>query len=262
MSSAVMSQRKSTDRGMTVERDILVRTADHLDICCDHYRNGRDQVVILAHGFYNSKDSVLIKECAGSLKDDYDVFTLDFRGHGRSQGLFYWTSKENLDLEAALNAVKPRYRSIGVVGFSLGAAISIITAVHHQLLDSLVAVSSPADFSRVDFRFWEMDVENDIFYGLLGKGRFGKGVRPGPLWLKKEKPIDAVSDIKVPVLYIHGQADWLIKPWHAQALFEKTGSKKKMAIIKNGPHGEYLIRKNKEEVTDLIKAWFQETLGK
>ena len=109
-------------------------------------------------------------------------------------------------------------------------------------------------------------MENDIFFNLGKKGRTGKGVRPGPFWLKKERPIDLVSELNVPVFFIHGEADWLIKLNHSKELYHKTNSKilKRLAIIKDGPHAEYLMRenKNKEEFVALTRKWFSETLGK
>ena len=238
----------------------FVLTVDQQSIHYDHYQNGHKEIVIVAHGFFNSKEAALLRELSQSLIDVYDVIVMDFRGHGKSPGLFYWTTKEYLDLEAIIKMARTRYAKIGVIGFSLGAATSLIAAARSESIDSLVAVSAPTEFERIEYRFWEMDVENDIFYNLTGEGRFGKGVRPGPFWLKKDKPIHLVSKIKTPIFYLHGESDWLIKPWHSEALYEKTKSQKRLKIIKNGPHAEYLIRKNKEETLESIRRWFEETL--
>ncbi len=235
-------------------------TSDGQKIYYDHYQYGHDKVIVVAHGFFNSRKAVLLQQLAQSLTDDYDVIMLDFRGHGQSSGLFYWTSKEYLDLEAILNFVHQKYTKIGVVGFSLSAVTSIICAAKSNLMDSLVAVSAPTEFEKIEFHFWQLDVENEILYNLFGNGRIGKGVRPGPFWLNKEKPIYLVSRISIPIFYIHGDRDWLIKPWHSKALYTKTNSPKRLVIIKNGPHAEYLIRKNKEETLRLIKGWFKVTL--
>lgn len=237
-----------------------VKTSDGQDIVFDHYQHGHDKVVILAHGFFNSKDAVLLKALGHALDDRYDIIIMDFRGHGKSGGLFYWTSKEYLDLQAVLEYAQKSYQKIGVVGFSLGAATSLIAASRGDLITSLIAVSAPVEFEKIEYRFWELSFENDIVYSLIGEGKIGKGVRPGPFWQKKHKPIDLVEKIKCPVLYIHGQEDWLIKPWHSEALYERTIAPKHLAIIKNGPHAEYLIRKNKIETVGLIKNWFKETL--
>lgn len=235
-------------------------TIDHHRIHYDHYQKGFDKAVIIAHGFFNSKDAVLLKEFAKELNANYDVIIFDFRGHGKSSGLFYWTAQEYRDLEAMLQYAKGRYQKVGVVGFSLGAATSLITAARGQAMDSLVSVSAPADFFKIEFCFWQMDPHRDIFYNLAGEGRLGKGIRPGPFWAKKDRPIDIVGKIKIPTFYIHGQNDWLIKPWHSQELYKKTNSLKKIAIIANGPHAEYLMMTHKQQTIKLIKEWFRDTL--
>lgn len=241
---------------------IVVKTSDGQKIHVDHYKNGHPYVVIIAPGFTNSKKAVLMKQLAQELNDQYDVMILDFRGHGKSKGLFYWTSKEYLDLQAVLEYADQQYQKIGVIGFSLGAATGLITALKTDLIDSLISVSGPADFDKIEYHFWKLDIENDILYNLFNDGKIGKGVTPGPWWFKKEKPIDCVGKIKIPVFYIHGKADWLINPWHSEKLYEATNSKKRLALIDKGPHAEYLIRKNKAETIGLIKEWFQKTLGK
>ncbi|MCC6758500.1 MAG: alpha/beta fold hydrolase [Candidatus Omnitrophica bacterium] len=236
------------------------KTQDGQKISFDHYQNGHEKVVIIAHGFFNSKDALLLKELGHELSNEYDVIIMDFRGHGKSGGLFHWTSKEYLDLEAVLEYAKKSYAKAGVIGFSLGAATSLITASRGDLIASLIAVSAPTEFVKIEYRFWELSFENDIVYSLFSEGKIGKGVRPGPFWQKKHKPLDLVEKIICPVLFIHGEADWLIKPWHSKELYKKAASKKKLALIKNGPHAEYLIRKNKTETVGLIKYWFKETL--
>jgi len=237
-----------------------IRTTDGQQIAFNHYENGHDKVVIIAHGFFNSKDAALLCELSDALSDQYDVINMDFRGHGKSSGLFYWTSKEYLDLEAVLHYAKQSYDKAGVIGFSLGAATTLIAASRSDLIDSVVAVSAPTEFWKIEYRLWELNVENDIMYNWFGRGKVGKKVLPGPFWLKKYKPIDIVEKIQCPVFYIHGEIDWLIKPWHSQALHEKTKAQKHLAIIKGGLHAEYLVRKSKTEFVGLIRTWLKETL--
>lgn len=241
-----------------------VVTIDRQNICYNYYTNNHDYLVLVAHGFFNSKDSILLKELAVELSRNYDVLSLDFRGHGQSSGLYYWSAKESQDLLAVLHKAmnEKHYRKVGVIGFSLGATTSLIAAYKDNVIDSLIVVSPVSEFRKIDYHFWGLDFENDIFYGLLGKGAKGKGVRPGPFWLQKDKPIDFVNQLRIPILYIHGDSDWLIKPYHSEKLFAKTQSKKDLVIIKKGPHAEYLIRKNKEEIVKLIRDWFHETLMK
>ena len=246
---------------MRVETKII-SSEDGVRIEYDHYQNGHDRLIIIAHGFFNSKQAILLKKLAADLSDTYDVAALDFRGHGKSGGLFYWTSKEHLDLKAVLDVVRPRYKKIGVIGFSLGAAITIITAHKTGLIDSIIAVSAPTDFWKIENYLWQLDVKSDIIYHFFDKGIIGQGLRPGPIWLTKDRPIDLVPHLKIPICYIHGEKDWLIKPWHSQALYEKTTAVKKCAVIRQGLHAEYLILKKHDEFLGLTKNWFTGTLAK
>lgn len=250
----ISKRRKEKFKSLTVE------TTDKNKICFDHYDSGHSKVVVIAPGFFNSKQAVPMKDLAGALVDEYDVIVMDFRGHGKSSGLFYWTSKEYLDLQSVLEYAHQKYERIGVIGFSLGAATGIITASKTDLMDSFISVSAPTELNKIEYHFWELNAESDIFYNVWGEGRLGKGIKPGPWWLGKGKPIDCVGKIKIPVLYIHGDSDWLIKTWHSEELYKKTNSKKRLCFIKNGPHAEYLIIKNKDETIRLIKKWFEETL--
>jgi pimeloyl-ACP methyl ester carboxylesterase len=235
-------------------------TADNHKIAYAQYQAGHVKVIVVAHGFFTSKDAGLLTTFKENLIDAYDVIMFDFRGHGKSSGLFSWTTKEGLDLEAVLNyARRQQYRKIGLVGFSLGAAISIHVLAKGDAADSFVSVSSPSEFAKIDYHFWDLDLENDILYN-LGEGRRGKGVRPGPFWLKKPRPIDLVGKIKCPILYVHGDQDWVISCEHSQRLYAKTQSEKKLAIIKDGIHAEYLLRKSAPELVALVKDWFSQTI--
>jgi len=71
-------------------------TADNHKVAYRHYTAGHKKAIIIAPGFFNSKDAVLLKRLKGHLIDTYDVIMFDFRGHGESSGLFTWTAKERL----------------------------------------------------------------------------------------------------------------------------------------------------------------------
>lgn len=244
---------------LMVVSGILV-TPDKQKIAYNHYENGHKRVIIIAHGFYNSKDATLLQQLKDNLLDTYDVIMFDFRGHGKSSGLFTWTSKEALDLKEVLKYTKAKYSTVGLIGFSMGAATSINVLAEEDGIDSMIAISAPSDVGGIEYQFWKLDFKGDFLYTFGKEGRIGRGIRPGPFWLKKAKPIDHVGKIKCPILYIHGEKDWVVGHKHSQRLFEKTASKKQINIIKNGTHAEYLIRDNPKEMMELINNWFVTTL--
>jgi pimeloyl-ACP methyl ester carboxylesterase len=240
----------------------ILTTRDKQSISCRHFQNNHPEVVVIAHGFYNSKDTELLQGLAGKLTGDYDVFTFDFRGHGKSSGLFSWTSKENNDLACVLGYLQAKYEKISIIAFSLGASITINSLANSafEKVRALILVSCAAEFEKIDYKFWQLDLKGDLIYTLFAaSGRKARGVRPGPFWLKKQKPIDNVGKIGIPVLYIHGERDWVIKPWHSRALYEKTLSKKKLVIMKRGPHAEYLLRDYPLDCLKEIRMWLAST---
>ena len=236
-------------------------TSDFHRIHYAQYKSGHQKVIIITHGFFNSKQSVLLKQLGESLNDEYDLILFDFRGHGQSKGVFYWTSREYLDLLSIVEFAGKNYEKIGLIGFSLGAATGIIAASKTSLINSIIAISAPVEFGKIDYQFWKLNVKNDLFYNLFGEGKQGKGVRPGPFWYKKEKPLELVRKTQTPIFYIHGDLDWVIRYWHSKELYKNTSSLKRLKIIKNGPHAEYLFLEHRDEMLRLIRDWFQETLS-
>ena len=236
-------------------------TVDHQKISFQHFKNGSLAVIIIAHGYYNSKQCVVLQELTQAFEGKYDIFIFDFRGHGKSSGVYTWSSREGNDFRAVLDFIAPQYSKIGLIAFSLGASISINVLANDKRVDSLVCVSAPSDMSKIDYRAWELDWKKDVVYTLLNpKGRIGKGVRPGPFWLAKERPIDNIGKITIPIMFIHGSRDWVIRPWHSEALFQKASGKKKIISIKNGSHAEYLMRDYPEQFVAEVKNWFLDTL--
>ena len=238
-------------------------TVDHHKISFQHFKNGGLAVIIIAHGYYNSKQCLLLQQLTQALGKEYDIFMFDFRGHGKSSGVFTWTSREGNDLRAVLDFIAPLYSQKGLIAFSMGASISINVLANDKRVDSFVCVSAPSDMSRIDYWVWALDWKKDVAYILFNsQGKIGKGVRPGPFWLAKEKPIDNIGKITIPVMFIHGSRDWVIRPWHSEALYQKTGGLKKIISIKNWPHAEYLMRDYPTQFVAEVKSWFLDTLIK
>ncbi|MFA6141927.1 MAG: alpha/beta fold hydrolase [Candidatus Omnitrophota bacterium] len=243
------------------EPDRYMITEDGKRIAFSHIKGGFSKVVIIAHGFYTNKDTALFKGMAEAFSKEYDVITFDFRGHGKSSDVFTWTALEQKDLRAITAYAKENhYEKIGVIGFSFGAAIALIEASRHQNIDSVIAVSSPSDLGSINYHFWEKDMWKDLILNFGAKGR-GKGIRPGNPSLKKIRPIDIVDKISpMPVLFLHGEKDWLVKPSHSQRLFDKALDSKALTIIKDGGHAERIFDVFPDKFMKICLDRFKETL--
>ena len=240
---------------------VVLNTKDHQLIATDHYKHGHKKVVILAHGFFNNKDVYLFQEIAKEIGKHYDVVAFDFRGHGKSSGFFSWTSRENADLQAVLAYVKDfRYDAVGLMGFSLGAVVSLIEAAQNQDIKTVISVSAPSDFWKIDYRFWESGMWDDLKLNIGFKGK-GKRVIPGNPFETKITPISIVDQIAPrSVLFIHGSEDWLVKPRHSKELYKKANDPKQIEIIKGGGHAEKIFDDHPEVFMKICLDWFKEHL--
>ncbi len=240
----------------------MLLTKDNIKIAYEHFRNGSESVVIICPGFFNSKKNTIIRKTIDIVSPAYDVIIFDFRGHGDSGGKFSWTSNESLDLEAVLDYTTSQgYKNIGIVGFSLGSAISINVASRHSEIKSMALISTPFSFWDIDYHFWEPEMFSDLKANLECNWE-GKGARLDNMLLPKEKPIDCVADIKeTAMLFIHGDRDWVIKDYHSKRLYEAAAVKnKRLEIVHSGLHAERLIEQYPDRIRDLVTNWFSETL--
>lgn len=251
----------TTSTAKESEPDNYVMTEDGKRIAFYHINRGFSKVIIIAHGFYTNKDTALFKSMADAFSKEYDVIVFDFRGHGKSSDVFTWTALEQKDLRAITAYAKENnYSKIGVIGFSLGAAIALIEASSHQNIDSVIAVSAPADLGSINYHFWEKEMWQDLKLNLGSNGQ-GNDVQPGSPALQKNPPGDIVDKISpTPVMFLHGEKDWLVKLNHSQFLFEKAKEPKVLTIMEDGGHAERLFDDFPDHFLRICLDRFKDTL--
>ena len=215
-------------------------TKDKVNIAINHYNNGHEEVVIVAPGWCMTKDSNAFTKIAEFFAEYFDVISLDFRGHGESGGMFTFTAKEIMDIDAVVRyARKNNYKKIYLAGFSLGGAMVLIYASKSIFIDKVIAVSAPSDFDKIENEMWKKEAWGETFKKFELE-RF-MSVRPSPVIRNKIKPIDIVDKIKVPTLFVSGEKDPTVHCWHTKALYEKAKCKKKYKEYKDGIHAEDLF---------------------
>ncbi len=234
-------------------------TQDKIAIAYEHYQKGFNSVVIVCPGFYNSKKNRWMRKTIDLISSKYDVIIFDFRGHGDSGGKFSWTAKEHLDVQAVIDyAQDQNYKEINIVAFSLGAAAAVNAVSARDGVDSMVLISCPCEFRKIDYYFWKPEMISDLKDN-IECGWEGKGARTTGVFLKKPKPTKTIAKIKhIPILFIHGDRDWIIKAYHSQRLYDVAKTYKKIKIIEGGLHAERLIQQQPTEMKNLILEWFSQ----
>jgi hypothetical protein len=176
--------------------------------------NGRPSapVVILVHGFAGNKDEGgLFVDAEEYLSErGFNVLRFDAEGAGDSEGEFHLSSlrKQSDDLGSMIDYVEQQYpdSSIGMIGFSLGAAVAIIRS--DPRVRAYALWSAALDPSRDMFpRYNTTEVKRDLHRdGYLLKA----GLRVGPTIIEDLRATNLVPQMKSlnrPVLVVHGTED-------------------------------------------------------
>ena len=200
-----------------------------------------------------TKDSKSFSDLAESLSRGHDVVVMDFRGHGKSEGLYTFTEKEVNDLKSVVDFAKERYEKVYLMGFSLGGALVVLHGALVGNVDKIIAVSAPSDFDKIENKMWHPNAWIPTFKKFEPKRWVS--VRPSPKIGKKIKPVDVVDKIKVPTLFIAGEKDVTVYPWHTELLFKKAVCEKKYILFEDCIHAEDIFIKEPEKFIQVCEAW-------
>lgn len=219
--------------------EVFLKTNDGIKLALNHYKNGSKSLIIIAHGWFMTKDSKAFRQMAKEFSKNYDVITFDFRGHGKSSGFYTFTTKETIDLKCVVDYAKNMYEKIYLIGFSLGGALVLIHAAKNKDIDKIIAVSAPCDFDKIENKMWK----KEAFIPTLKKFEPERwlSIRPSCNIQDKIKPIDIVKDIDVPILFIAGKKDPTVHAWHTLKLYKNAKSKKQFELFEKGTHAEDLF---------------------
>lgn len=234
----------------------ILKTLDKVDIAINHYDNGFDSVLIFMPGWFMTKDSGCFLEMCKNFGLKTDVIGMDFRGHGKSGGFYTFTSREILDVRAVVNYARKLYKKIYLIGFSLGASLAVLYGGKSKFADKIIAVSPACDFYKVENHFWKKEAWIPTFQKMELKR--WTSIRPSVRILRKVKPIDVVHKIECPTLFIAGENDPTVYPWHTEKLFEKANCKKKYVLFEDCNHAEDLFLAEKEKFVQICNDWLFE----
>ncbi|MGB3800206.1 MAG: alpha/beta fold hydrolase [Lewinella sp.] len=168
---------------------------------------------------------------------------IDMRRHGESDGDYatygYFEKQDVVGLVDSLRRSEYGDLPIGILGYSMGAAIALQTLATTDQLDFGIINETFADFPDVTEAYAER-----LFHGWLphwitvySLQRAGEVADFDPTAVSPER---AAENITVPILMSHGEKDTNIPVAHAHRNFGHLASTDKtLRIIPDGTHGNY-----------------------
>ena len=200
-----------------------------------------DKYMILTHGFTDNHYGAL-KYAKMYLDYGFNLVIYDLRGHGANKRTFVtYAIRESRDVMAVVADTRRRYGNIRVLGLhgeSLGAASTAMCMKYKPQVNFGVCDCGFADIENVIKGSVEsMHLPGFCYYlaalGAILRYHYSFG---------KMRPIDALSENTVPMLFIHGDADQLIPYQNSERMAAKTAGYSEVRLIPGATHAESVLK--------------------
>jgi len=222
----------------------------------------------------------------------YAVYSFDYRGHGRSEGMRSYVDRFSdylADFKTFFDIVRKAHKDakIFLVGHSLGATIAIPYAVERQqelagmitsgaslvasptVSPALIAIAGVLSALLPKMGVTVLDASTisrdkavvDAYVNdpLVFRGKIP--ARTGAELVKMWKTLpEQMPEIKLPILIMHGSVDRLCDPAGSKLLYERVGSKDKTLKLYDGFYHEIYNEPEHKKVMADVEAWLKKHL--
>lgn len=220
---------------------ITVTSHDGLRLCGLYYENRAGAPLCIAFHGYRSGP---VGDGAGAFRiardNGYNLLTVYQRAHGKSDGrTISFGIRESEDVMRWIEYAVARFGEhtpIFLSGISMGAA-TVLTALSKPLPKNIVGVIADCSYSstREILRKVTRDMKLPVgisYVALCVAARLFGGFHPEQI-----SPIEAVRHARVPVCFIHGEADDFVPFSMVHELYEACASEKTLLTFPGAGHG-------------------------
>jgi pimeloyl-ACP methyl ester carboxylesterase len=217
--------------------------------------------VILCPGQRSSMEGDLI-HAEPLHRAGFNLLMFDFRGHGRSEGnLVTLGPQEVFDLLGALDYVTQArgVERAGVMGFSMGAGVALVTAAQDNRVAALVldgAFASLPDLLSGWARTRGLPLGGLVVRLILLIGSFRARYR-----LDHFRPLDVADRVTAPTLLIHGDDDPFVTVDQIEVIRARLAGPGDLWRVRFASHREAHDR-HPDEYNRRVVAWFETYLAK
>ena len=208
--------------------------------------------IILSHGITDNRFGSL-KYVRMYLDFGYNCIIYDLRGHGENAKTpTTYGILESWDLTALIEDTQSRYpdlTQLGLHGESLGSATTLTSLKYRPEVDFVVADCGFSDLANV------LQNGGNLPSFVLNIADLGMRLR-FHISLKDMRPIDALDENRIPILFIHGADDRLILPKNSEDMAEQTQGMKEIRLIGGAKHADSILT-DPEQYREAISAFLE-----
>lgn len=221
--------------------------------------NPAGKYIIISHGYTDNRMGSL-KYARMYLELGFSCILYDLRGHGENAADFTtYGIREAKDLKCLIDDTRARYPDLEILGLhgeSLGAATTVTSMQYRPQVDFAVADCGFSDIENVlrgGYRNAHVPTFLVDVTDLTGRLRYHYS-------LKQMRPIDALDENTIPILFLHGAADDFILPKNSGDMAARTKGYQEFHLIPGAGHAESILTEP-ALYQEYVTSFLQQVLG-
>jgi len=221
--------------------EVWITTFDGLRLYGKYYEYAPGAPLeLMFHGYRGSAERDLCGGVQRCFDLGHNVLIVDQRASGHSDGnVITFGVYEHRDCLSWLDYAVKRFgpeQKIILTGISMGAS-TVLLCAQYDLPENVVCILGDCGFTSAKAIIKDvirgMKLPAHLLYPLvkLGAKLFGK-FDPD-----ETSALEAVKNAKVPIIFIHGDADDFVPGWMSQAMYDACPTTKKLVMVPDAGHG-------------------------
>lgn len=236
-------------------KEFRIKSFDNLTLYGRYYESIKDAPIeIMFHGYKGSGERDLSTGIRRAKACGRNVLIVDQRSHGKSDGhTISFGIKERYDCISWINFVINEFGNdikIILTGISMGAA-TVMMASNLDLPENVIGILADCGYDTprniIKKYIYDLKLPGNLLIPFVKLG----GLIFGHFNLDSATPLECVKESKVPIIFIHGEADTFIPFQMSINLHNACSNKKHLVIIKNAEHGVSYLEDPETYVTEL-----------
>ena len=224
------------------KEELEVVSYDGLVLKGKYYEYSPDSTIeILFHGYAGNAE----RDLSGAVERCFllgrSAILVDQRASGSSEGsVITFGVREHLDAVTWANFINERYdgkRKIILTGISMGASTVLMAAGSGKIPETVVSVIADCGYSSakeiIKKVIKDMKLPPKLLYPFV---KLGARIFGG-FDLEAFSPIEAMENIKIPVIFIHGTDDRFVPIEMSEQLFDACKTEKAFVRTEGAGHG-------------------------